>query len=268
MENARFSPRSGHAIHMGPKHCILLAALVVAFLGGIVWLLVAPSEPAYGGKPLSAWLAEYNHQSLNWPRTFNTPVDEAVRHIGTNAFPMISRRLRYQDSALKVKFFQFLHSYLHLHFPFQVRHQSEYNAQAVAAMCALGRDAKPLIPTLAESLGHMELGTRANAGFWLESLGSDGEAAVPALIQMLKDKSDRFRCFIVETLAAVGGEQIDRVLPVLEECLKDSDAVVRFQAKNELSLPPWVELKAMDDDSLTRKNRESPTPAAKEKTPP
>lgn len=169
--NARFSPQIGHAIDMRNKRRILLATLMVAILGGMAWLLIAPSEPAYAGKPLSGWLTEYNHQNRNLPRSFDTPTDKAIQHMGTNAFPMIIHRLRYRDSALKLKIFQFLQTHLHLHFRFLIGKQSEYNAQGVAATEALGLEAKPLIPTLAEALDHMRIDNRAEAELWLQSLG-------------------------------------------------------------------------------------------------
>lgn len=229
---------------MGRKRRIGLAALLIAILGGFAWLLMHRPEPSYLGKSLSAWLAEYNHQNLNWPRSFDTPTDEAIRHIGTNAFPMIARRLRYRDSALKMNLLQFLGRHPRLHVPFLApQNGNQYNAQGVAALCALGRDAKPLIPTLAEAMSHYGPGNRAVAGFWLESLGSDGEAAVPALIRMVQDKKDRLRAFEVETLAAVGVRQTNVVLPVLEKCLQDPYPPVRFQATNEFTREPWIEFR-------------------------
>jgi hypothetical protein len=252
-ENPRFSKQTGHAARVGKKRHIRLAALLIAILVGITWMLMPRPEPVYGGKLLSAWLEEYNRQNFYSPRSSDSPADVAIRHIGTNAFPMIAQRLRYRDSALKSKLIQFLESHPRLHFPFQIPTQDEYNAQAIFALRALGWDAKPLIPTLAEAMDHFGLPNHLDAMFWLQSLRSEGEAAIPALIRILKDKNNKFRFVAVITLSFVGEEQTNRVLPVLEECLQDPDAFVRSEATNAFSRDPWIELKEMDHPGIVRK---------------
>jgi hypothetical protein len=52
--------RACHPAGMGKNRGILLAVLFVALLGGLAWVLSRPAEPVYQGKPLSAWLAEFN----------------------------------------------------------------------------------------------------------------------------------------------------------------------------------------------------------------
>ncbi len=52
---------------MGKKRGIQLAVLVVALLGGLVWLVLRPREPVYQGQPLSAWLEQYSERYVEWP---------------------------------------------------------------------------------------------------------------------------------------------------------------------------------------------------------
>ena len=70
-----------HPAGMGKKRGILLAVLFVALPGGLVWALSRPSEPAYQGKSVSAWLNEYN----GGPGDTNQAAFAAFRQIGTSA---------------------------------------------------------------------------------------------------------------------------------------------------------------------------------------
>ena len=130
---------------------VIAAILFIAGSGVVAWLVLrTPQEPIYKGKPLSRWLAEYENTGGNWPRD-PLPADEAMRHFGTNAFPMIRQLLHARDSALKLKSAKLLY-HLHLYLPF--RSEQQLHMRAFGALDALGRDAKPLVPTVAESLNH------------------------------------------------------------------------------------------------------------------
>src|SRR4051794_10793082 len=75
---------------------IVLAVLLVAMIGGLAWLASRQREPMYQGQPLSYWLGGYDSP----PLTNVTPsqADAAVRQLGTNAFPVLLRRLQQRDS--------------------------------------------------------------------------------------------------------------------------------------------------------------------------
>ena len=123
--------------------CLLTGLVVIC---GVIYVL-RPPEPRYQGKSLSVWLAETDTGS--WPRQSSNPADEAIRHIGTNAFPMIARLLRSRDSALKLKLLQVSYKlpFLHLH----ITTQYERHHRAIAACLALGPVAKPLVPEYSAS---------------------------------------------------------------------------------------------------------------------
>src|SRR5690348_5046029 len=89
----------------------IAALLLIACIGGFVWLALPPKEPEYQGKPLSYWL---ERARTNWNAIFFSPKDpetvectEAVRHIGTNAIPYLLRMLKAKDTALKTKAMDF-----------------------------------------------------------------------------------------------------------------------------------------------------------------
>lgn len=106
--------------------------------------------------------------------------------------------------------------------------------QAIAACYALGPIAKPLVPHVAEALPHMAV--HGFAEQWLASLGADAEPAIPALIAILKDKTNPTRCTAAQNLAQIAIRRPDEVRPVLEQCLKETDAIVRSEAAAALKI--------------------------------
>ena len=79
---------------------IALAVLAVALVGVIGWQVVKPSgEPHYQGRSLTYWIRSYRRdqsgvQLIASPEELAT-ADNAVRHIGTNAFPYLLKWLAY-----------------------------------------------------------------------------------------------------------------------------------------------------------------------------
>src|SRR5712692_65128 len=83
--------RPCHPVAMGKKRGLLLAVLSVAFLGGVFWMLSRPTEPTYQGKPLSAWLNEFD----GWDT--NQAASAAFRKMGTNAIPALLKIIKSGD---------------------------------------------------------------------------------------------------------------------------------------------------------------------------
>ena len=79
---------------MGTKRRILFAVLLVAIGAIVLWRGCSPRDPVYRGQPLSQWLKEYD------PRVTvenKEEVDDAIRHVGTNAIPTLLKMLRSKD---------------------------------------------------------------------------------------------------------------------------------------------------------------------------
>jgi hypothetical protein len=72
---------------------VALAVLLVTSSGLAVWQLLRLREPSYQGKPLSAWLADFDFDSARSPEQ----AKQAVRTIGTNSLPMLRRMLQDKD---------------------------------------------------------------------------------------------------------------------------------------------------------------------------
>src|SRR2546430_17548232 len=86
-----------------------IAGLLIAVLiCGIVWKTSSRSEPTYDGKRLSVWLDELcmlNQQKRDDP---STPQVQAIRTIGTNAFPWLFDEFRRDRGAWQWKLNQLL----------------------------------------------------------------------------------------------------------------------------------------------------------------
>jgi tetratricopeptide (TPR) repeat protein len=102
------------------KRFIVLVFLVIAAVFGSVWLYMRQREPSYNGHPLSYWLEQYNQSGAAWNPDANDPIGiesrEAIRHIGTNAIPVLLRMLRTKDSWLKVQLADSLDRQDYVHF--------------------------------------------------------------------------------------------------------------------------------------------------------
>jgi len=91
---------------MGKKRRILWAVLLVAVVAAVVWLSMPSPEPVYQGKRLSYWLAGYDSGNYNvaHPKGPSPPTqeqaNEAIRQIGTNAFPALLRMLQVPNPTL------------------------------------------------------------------------------------------------------------------------------------------------------------------------
>jgi len=209
--------------------CVLTGLIAIA--AGMYAL--RPREPSYQGKSLSIWLEEATTGTHTWPQSTNS-ADEAIRHIGTNAFPMVTRLLHSRDSVAKLKLIQVSYKLplLHLHVPTQ----AERHKRAIAACFALGPSAKPLVPEVAKALDHMDYYSRPFARIWLMSLGPDADEAVPALVALLKDTNSPTRWVVPVALGRISLHRRREVVPVLNECLKDTNKMVASCAQDALNV--------------------------------
>jgi HEAT repeat protein len=208
--------------------------IAVCALAGLAIVVVAcmlrQREPVYQGKSLRQWTSE---ASIGvWPRQSPVAADEAIRQIGTNGFPIITKLLRSHDSALKSRLLALYYkqSLIRIH----ISTQHERQSCALAACWALGSEAKALVPEIAKALNHMDPYFRPAFELWLQQLGSDADAAVPALITILEDKKNPTRLTVAQTLGKISMQRRDEVIPVLTACRQDTNAMVRFWAEDAL----------------------------------
>jgi len=108
------------------------------------------------------------------------------------------------------------------------------------------KSAKPLMQALKDKSEDKEV--RSSAAFALGSIGSEAKAAVPVLIEALKDKDNEVRSSAASALGPIGSEA-KAAVPVLIEVLKD---------KNEDAIDRHIAAEALEGISLglqTKKNQ-------------
>src|SRR5512140_3496258 len=79
---------------MTSRVCVLIVTALVAFcaLGGC-----SPGEPSYQGRPLTAWLTDFDS---HLPEVREGAAG-AVRKMGTNTLPVFIARIRHDESRIK-----------------------------------------------------------------------------------------------------------------------------------------------------------------------
>src|SRR6266576_355176 len=77
--------------------CCGCMALAIAFF----WPAHPLSEPEYDGRKLSDWLDYYNKPSRDWEHQDHAVT--ALRHIGTNALPLLLEWIRNEPSPWRIK---------------------------------------------------------------------------------------------------------------------------------------------------------------------
>jgi hypothetical protein len=255
---------------MGKKRRMLVAALVLAALGGLAWVLFfrAEPEPVYQGKSLSAWLS----LNIDDPTSAEV-VSNAVCRIGTNGIPSLLRMLRARDSILKRKLVDLA----------QIWHLMGYVAmdkgvaKAEWAFGILGEEARDAVPALIEML---EQSSSPESRFCaIQALGRIGpaaKAAVPLLVNVvLATNAPGQKATLFGTVWPVRREAIaalgfiharpDLVVPVLISALGDprwdnrfiaAFALGSFGADAKPAVPSLFKLLA-DEDTEVRENAAS-----------
>jgi hypothetical protein len=206
------------------------ALLTVATVGLATWVLLATrgdNEPSYEGKPLHYWVNCFSAPTQTYKPTSQEPkATEAIRHMGTNAFPILLQWLCYDNTIPRNQFWRRLPLWLRKIKPvgdivFYSPRMRRAGA-ASSALISLGPDASPAFPALAELLittTNFEVRTRC----WV-ILREIGTPAVPILTTAVADK----RSYTNDPLCAILIlEQIHPpatgALPALRILLREAD---------------------------------------------
>ncbi|MDB6064278.1 MAG: repeat protein [Pedosphaera sp.] len=245
---------------MRKRSRIALTFLLLAVIGGIAWLALRPSEPdpVYKGKRLSVWLEDYvDPNSTSIAVTDSDETDEAVRRLGTNAIPILLRRLRAKDSTF-TSLLGFLSRKLHL---FKVNFTPAWLLQqeGIQGFQALGSNGKAAVPELIRMYALISSQKNQNAvAAALGGIGPAAEDAVPILVGSLADtRSDsRSRRSAIVALGHIHAHP-EIALPALVKCLGDQNSFARqhaaqaigaFDSDAKLAVPDL--LKLLTDSSV------------------
>ncbi|MDB6068091.1 MAG: domain containing protein [Pedosphaera sp.] len=193
---------------MGRKHRILVASVIASVLGGFTCELIRPHEPEYHGRRLTSWLA-YDAAHLPSLDAMATQaeqdrVEDAVRHIGPDAIPVLMKLLRARDGVFNQQLVS-----LSLRYPFiplHPRSAAECNAMAILGFKILGSIAKPAVPALTKLLDDSEGDGAVLASMALARIGPCAQASVPALVRNLRDRNALVRCTATNALRQISRE--------------------------------------------------------------
>ncbi len=197
---------------------ISLALLLVAVLAALASSLFSAREPAYHGKRLGVWVEQYYQEFDSWKRTGTSEARTAVRTIGTNGLPALLRMLGATDPPLKRKILALAKKQSLVTLP--MRPAEHYRWLAGWGFSALGPMAKPAVPAIIELLKDKDPAVRAAAAHAFSSIGPEAEAAVPALVRCLDDRNNGL--LQINAMMALGSIHTNGELavPVLIEYLE------------------------------------------------
>jgi len=271
-----------HPAGMGKKRGFLLGVLFVALAGGLVWMLSRPAEPAYQGKPLSAWLNEIDVDA--YPANTNQAAFVAFREMGTNAIPALLKIIESRDPPFQRLMGQLNRMQSLVQFP--VREEWPQRAAAPFALYAMGAKAKPAFQALTNMLLHSStvgLGAIPLAGMGSEGLPplfaaltnqdafarqlavialswerSDLNLVVPALIARLSDQNWSVHHAAVRVLGDLHAEP-GLAVPALMRDFAGNDRLLRiqilialrqFQTNASMAVPMLLEALSDSDEAV------------------
>jgi HEAT repeat protein len=111
----------------------------------------------------------------------------------------------------------------------QALHDPKVRAQAARSLGALGKNSEAAVPDLIDALKDADEKVRADAAEALWNLGPCAKGAVPALAAALKDRAPAVRLNAAGALGEIGPDARSAV-PALTKVLRDPDTTVRDAA--------------------------------------
>jgi HEAT repeat protein len=249
-----------HNAAMKKRSRIGFALLLLAVVGGVMWLILRPSEPMYKGKPLSVWLEGYEPPfggPINDARY--AEADQAVRHIGTNAIPTLLHRLSAKDSPLTLRFVALARKQHVFQVNFRPASMLQQEGEdGFRALGAVGKDAVPELIRMFEQDHALEDRTLATQALGI--IGPAAEEAVPMFVRSIGDANWGYRWLAVSGLGQIHARP-EITVPALIKCLNDQDSRVRrlapdaigaFGSDAKLAVPDLLKLLA-DSDARVQK---------------
>ncbi len=206
---------------MGKRLRTILAAVFLIAVGLLVWTAWRSGEPVYQGKPLTFWIDQYQQHLLARRDTEQESKRDqaraAIREIGTNALPALLAMVGKKDLPLKTRLLTLIRKQSVIRL--RLYNDDYYHARSSYGFAALGPAAKPAVPALIELLRDRNPRVRACAAHSLGLIGPEAEAAVPALLPLLDERNEGIP--ILESMGALGfiHQQPEIVIPALLQFL-------------------------------------------------
>lgn len=207
---------------MRKKRNILLAILLAAILGSLIWFIFTPHELVYSGKTLSVWLQEME----DWDGDTNYPAYIAFQNMGSNAIPALLSVIESGGSRLQKLTFQLNQKQSIVHLPGGTPWRQEMGA--TWALYAMGTNAAPTFQVFTNWLLHTN--KTIPSAIVLAGIGSE---AIPTLIAALTNQERRIRHSAASGLAWARSD-VDLIIPALIARLSDRDATMQYMAASSL----------------------------------
>jgi HEAT repeat protein len=219
---------------IAPAKFWLKSALVIVVMGIVLAWAWTPSrheEPFYQGKTLRVWLKTYVDSDRD--REAQAEAVAAIRKIGTNGIPTLLRMIQAPDSNFRTKLKALMGKQTLIKPNFQ--DAADIRDTAFWGFEVLRDDAKGAVPELL-TLAKKPSGTdgRGHAIGALGHIGPSAKAAVPLLLAIASDATDRDRGAAIYSLGLIRSSA-ESVVPLLESCLRDPVVFIRTRAASALS---------------------------------
>ena len=213
---------------MSRKKLLIIAGSVCFVLAVI--LSLSSREPTYQGRRVSLWLEDYSQHWVGSKR--GEPAKVALQHLGTNAIPVMLRWIQYEpprywrdNTKVWVRALKKL--------PFLSRSIERKQLRAAGALYAF-QDMGPRADCAVPELNRIVLNLKSNqVQRPLVALTYLGTNAIPAMIAALTNNNLNNRSVVTEAFFGLGPAAYP-ALPVLLECMNDSDPAVRMGCCNAL----------------------------------
>jgi len=223
------------------------------------------AEPTYDGQTFTYWM---NHLYGEYGRR-NAEAESALRAMGAKAAPCLARWMTRSDkmdqAVLDFNYFdrgligfEILGPKANSATPQLIKSFGRNFGYSEKALVFIGKDAVPvLMDKLVETLsdtnnpffqGVIRMGVRKKSGFYIRGsilrvfndMGTNAEAAIPALIKCLNSKNEKVLWQQAQTavaLASVGRNQPDIVIPALMGAFTNTN--VQVKNRNAVFPPGW-----------------------------
>ena len=171
---------------------ILLGALV---LGALAWRAVHPPGLSYQGRPLIAWLHQFNEADDLAARR---EAGEAVQHIGTNGIPILLGMIALKEAPSKLREVPWLERQQMLKLPFLSPDEERH--LAVSGFELLGPQGHSAVPALVQLAASTNLNVRNLALRSLAFAEPDPDKLRSALLKLEQSPDPGVRVGIVRFL--------------------------------------------------------------------
>jgi HEAT repeat protein len=178
------------------------------------------NEPRYNGKTLRSWSTIYFCDAVIYSNAA-TDASNALRAIGTNAVPVLTRECLIESPAIKSTILELV--------PFIARARlqlftdQERHSIAAASLRCLGEDGQGAIPILCKQLDSPNSAIRENTAFVLGEIGPTAESSVTALLNHVYDPAENVQFTVRNALGEIH-QHANLIVPALAGSLDKQHA--------------------------------------------